>query len=303
MSMRLQTYAGVIFGLALVLLSGCEQNSMTSGPIFFEFRQQPGDKYHYTVHDEVNWRLEFDDGKTKSYQRWQLQKSVMKFNSIDSNAVRDIDLNFTVVFDSFATEMPWMKGNPSREGHCYDLKLQMRPNGDILTVESADPRLTFFFNSGYRPSQLVFPAKAVAVGDSWQHSTMVPVPSGEPAQVKSHYTFEGIERIGDFDCAVILFEAAIEFQEVMEENAENKSEEYDYRTYNCRTTSAGRLYFAFREGFVLKKTNMLNSNANSCQVTNGESRINSQTKMQDAEKIILTQITRSTGEIVKFEIE
>lgn len=303
MSTRPQTRAGVIFGLALVLLSGCEQNSMTSGPIFFEFKQQPGDKYHYTVHDEVNWQLDFADGKTKSYQRWQLQESVMKFNSIDSNAIRTIDLSFTVVFDSFATELPWMKGDPSLVGHCYDLKLQMRPNGDILTVESDDPRLTFFFNSGYRPSQLVFPANAVAVGESWQYSTSVPVPGGEPAQVKSHYTFEGIERIGGFDCAVILVEAAIEFQEIMDKQAEDQTEAYDYQTYNCRTTSAGRLYFAFREGFLLKKINTLNSNANSCLVIGGESQVKSQTKMQDAEKIILTKITRSSGETVEFELE
>ena len=295
--------AFLVCGVILVSISGCEQNSSSGSPIFFEFKQQPGDKYIYRIHDEVNWTMESHDGKAVSYHRLQDQKSVMRFNSIDSNAVRSLELTFTVTFDSLTTEIPWMRSQDKLVGNCYVFNLKMRPNGEILEVESDDPQLTFYFNSGYRPSQLVFPKEAISVGYSWDHKAEVPVPEGDPAQVTSKYTFEGFERIGEFDCAVIGFEAVIEYKEVISKKEPDEKEEYDYRTYSCRTNNDGKLYFAFREGFVVKKVNLLSSDANHCWVTGEESRIKSRTQMRDAETITLAAIERNDGEKIHFQFE
>ena len=287
--------------LLTIIMSGCGDDSPSSGPIFFEFKQQPGDKYVYKIRDEVDWEIKYRSGESQAFRQLQEQNSIMKFTNIDSNAVRSLSLSFIVTLDSvldITSNFPMKE--KSLVGKRFDYDMDMRPNGEIITVESEDPAVIFYFNSAYRPSQPVFPKGAITTGYSWSQSATVAVPHGPPATVNSEYTFRNIERIGEFDCAVIDFAGKIEYTEKPNKKDDQKENQ---ETFHCRTQNKGQLYFAFREGFVVKKVNTITSDAK-CIIGDKENGIvKSNTQVIDYENITLTDIYRSNGEKFTLRVE
>ena len=296
MTRRLATWRLNILLLSVITLSGCGKVSNTSSPIFFEFKQQPGDKYIYKIKDEVYWNVQYPDGKVYTWKHLQEQKSVMKFVSVDSNAVRQVHLIFIVTVDTTLSEgeLPWKRHRHPKD-YRFEYQLQMRPNGEIVSVESPDPSSTFFYNWGYRPSQPVFPVEAIAPNYTWTTKFQVNVPKGAPALITSHYRFRDYARIGDFECAAIEFQGELKYTEIMDSPT--------LREYHCQTFSQGELYFAYREGFVVKKVNLITSFANTGVTKGDKLEIQSRTEMRDHETIMLADIYRSSGEKITYDIK
>ena len=292
--------------LLAFLLSGCREKVSSSGPIFFEFKQQPGDKYVYKVFDEVAMTVRDSTGKVwDTVQHMQEQKSIMRFTSIDSSALRNIDVTFIITMDTVmnVSETSRWKKRKSPVGEKYEFQLRMQPNGGIVSVASARPGLTLFYETAYRPSQPIFPATAIPLGYAWSQNFNVNVPKGEPGAVEAEYKFSALEKVGDFDCAVIEFKSEVNYVEPFNPK-EKCADVSDCRgEYHSQTVSEGKLYFAYREGFMVKKVNLLTAKAEATLLQNGVARTLSRTEHRDQETITLTAIYRSGGEKLAFEIK
>lgn len=292
--------------VAALILSGCGENSSsTTSPIFFEFKQQPGDKYVYQIADEVHWELVDSAGKVFNTHHMQEQKSIMKFLSVDSSAVREIDLSFVITSDSIlsSTDTTRIKKRKSPVGQKSNLQLRMNPNGRILSVTSSNPRLTFFYDTGYRPSQPAFPEHAITRGYAWTQNFTVNVPGGEPCDVTVEYQFTDFKRLGEFDCAVITFKSELRYLEPFKPKEACRELPDCAGVYDNHSTSAGKLYFAYREGIVVKKENVI-TNVSTMSIKFGEKLAKlSDSDYRDQEQITLTAIYRNSGEKTMFQIE
>ncbi len=291
--------------LVAMVLSGCGENSSSTSPIFFEFKQQPGDKYVYKIADEVNWSIVDSAGKVFDTHHVQEQKSIMKFLRIDSTAVREIALSFIVTYDSIlsTTDTLRLRSRKSQVGEKSELQLHMNPNGRIVSVASSNPRLTFFYETGYRPSQPAFPEHAIARGYSWTQDFTVNVPRGEPCKVSAEYQFTAFERIGEFDCAVISFKSELHYVEAFKPKEACAGLSDCAGLYDSRSTSAGKLYFAYREGFVVKKENLITIVSEMAIKSGDKVTKLSDSEFRDQEKITLEAIYRNRGEKTMFKIE
>jgi hypothetical protein len=67
--------------------------------------------------------------------------------------------------------------------------------------------------------------------------------------------------------------------------------------------SEGKLYFAYREGFMVKKVNLITANAEATVTQDGTVKTLSRTEQRDQETITLVAIYRSGGEKLTFEIK
>ncbi len=289
-----------------IIVSGCDRSSFSSGPIFFEFKQQPGDNYVYKIHDEVEWRAYRDDTLSYTMQHWQEQTSVMKFIRIDSTAVRHLNISFLIERDSIysATELAWLKKRKSPVGRLLEYQLRMRPNGEIISVENPSDRRAFYYNSSYRPSQPVFPVKAITPGYSWELRFTIDVPPDTSAIVTSRYKFRKVERVGEFDCAVIDFRGELDYTETFDASNDSTIKDQSItQEYWTRTVSEGQLYFAYREGFVVKKVNLISSTAKTKVRKAGVVQKRSRTEIRDQETITLHEIQRSGGEKMTYLIK
>lgn len=292
--------------LLAFILSGCDRSSISSSPIFFEFKQQPGDKYIYKIFDEVEWQDYYGDSLKYTVQHVQEQTSIMKFIRIDSNAIRHLNISFAVVRDSMfsATELAWLKKRKSPVGLIFEYQLRMRPNGEIISVENPSDRRTFYYASSYLPSQPVFPTKAISPGYSWEQRFNIDVPPDTSTTVVARYTFRDFKRINEFDCAVIDFRGEFEFLKTYDASNDTTIKDEDVsENYWSRNVSEGQLYFAYREGFVVKKVNLISSSAKAKRLKAGVIQKHSRTEVRDRETITLTEIQRSGGEKMTYLID
>lgn len=306
MMRRSQIWCALTWPLLAFVLSGCREKLSSSSPIFFEFKQQPGDKYVYSVFDEVAWTFRDSTGEIyDTVQHVQEQKSIMKFTGVDSNAVRNIYLAFIVTRDTMmnVSEPSRWKKRKSPVGEKYEFELRMQPDGGIVSVTSARPGLTLFYDVAYRPSQPVFPATAIPLGYTWSKNFNINLPKGEPGTVEAEYTFSALEKIGDFDCAVIEFKSEVNYVEPFNPKEKCASDTDCRGRYHSQTLSQGRMYFAYREGFMVKKVNLITANAAATVTQGGVDKTISRTEQRDQETITLMAIYRSGGEKLTFEIK
>jgi hypothetical protein len=273
--------------------------------ILFEFKQQPEESYVYRITDHVEWEIEDANKRRYSYQHDQEQKSEMRIDAIDSIATRSLTMSFVVTKDTIinAPDFAWQKKRGSIIGHSFAYQLRMRKNGEIVAVESDDPKEAFFFDRYYKPSQPVFPDRAIAPGYSWTQNFQIAVPDGNPTVATTQYQFTGFAKADQFECAIINFEAALEYTESMEQPNEKLSAEFFAKKYHSQVTSKGQLFFAYREGFLVKKINLITSTARSTTFTKDKVECQSQTLVRDHEMITLTEIHRPGGGVVRYQIQ
>lgn len=305
MKSRFPLWCMCIGWFVAIVLSGCGENFSSSSPIFFEFKQQPGDKYVYQIADEVHWSIVDSAGKVFNTHHVQEQKSIMKFLRIDSTAVREIALSFIITSDSIlsTTDTLRLAKRKSQIGEKSEFQLRMMPNGRIVDVSSSNPRLTFFYDRGYRPSQPAFPEHAITRGYAWTQDFTINVPQGEPCKVEIEFQFTDFERIGQFDCAVISFKSQLNYVENFKPKAACAATDKCIGEYSSRSTSEGKLYFAYREGIVVKKENLLTTISDMTIKSDEKLTKISDSEYRDREKITLVAIYRNSGEKTTFDIK
>ena len=272
--------------------------------ILVEFKQQPEEKYVYRIKDDVEWEIEDTNGRY-AYQHQQEQKSEMTIAAIDSAMVRSLTMMFVITKDTLINvpDFSWQKKRGSVVGRSFEYQLRMRKNGEIIDVSSQHPKVTFYFNSSYKPSQPVFPDRPISPGFAWTQNFQIDVPNGNPTVVTTQYELKGFAKVDRFDCAIIGFKGELEFEECYKPPESKQTESLVAKKYKSRMTSAGQIYFAYRQGFMVKKVNLIESTVRTTAFTKNKTEAQSQTVCRDREAITLTEINRPGGEVVRYQIE
>jgi hypothetical protein len=180
----------------------------TSKEILVEFKQQPEEKYVYRIKDDVEWEIEDTNGRY-AYQHQQEQKSEMTIAAIDSAMVRSLTMMFVITKDTLidVPEFSWQKKRGSVVGRSFEYQLRMRKNGEIIDVSSQHPKVTFYFNRSYKPSQPVFPDRPILPGFAWTQNFQIDVPNGNPTVVTTQYEFKVLD-----DRLIIIDFKGVEFK-------------------------------------------------------------------------------------------
>jgi len=285
-----------------LLVSGCSERQTKE--VLLEFKQQPNEKYVYHVADSVEWEFVDVDQKRYAFQHLQDQKSEMVIESLDSALVRSLTMMFMITKDTVlnAPDFVTRRRRKSEVGQEFGFVLRMRQNGEIVKVVTEDPKVAFQFDRMYKPSQPVFPGRAIAPGYKWAQNFSVEMPhGGKPTIATTEYRLNSFTKIDEFDCAVIDFNGALEYEDTYKP-PEDKPAEFLLRKYRSRLTSEGRLFFAYREGFMVKRTNLITSTVLTTTYKKDNTEQQSQTVVKDYELITLTAIHRAGQDSITYNV-
>ncbi len=300
-NLPMNVYRGLLIFFLMLLVSGCSERRKE---VLLEFKQQLNEKYIYHVADSVEWELVDVDQKRYVLQHLQNQRSEMVVESLDSALVRSLTMMFVVTKDTVlnAPDFVTRRRNKSQVGHEFGFVLRMRKNGEVIKVVTEDPKVTFQFDRSYKPSQPVFPDQAIAPGYKWAQNFSVEMPhNGNSTIATTEYRLNGFEKIGEFDCAVIDFNGALDYEDSYKP-PETKPAEFLLRKYRSRFTSAGRLFFFFFEGFMVKRTNLITSTVYTTIYNKDNTEQQSQSVAKDFELITLMAIHRAGHESITYNI-
>ncbi|MDZ7359490.1 MAG: hypothetical protein ONB46_02010 [candidate division KSB1 bacterium] len=295
-------YQRLFVGL-LLLLSGCSENQSTK-EVLLEFKQQPDEKFVYHVADSVEWEIEDAEKNRYTFQHLQNQRCEMVIESLDSAMVRALTMSFVVTKDTMLNAPEFVIKKRRRRlmaGWQFGFKLRMRQNGEIVKVLTDDPKSAFDFDRMYKPSQPVFPERAISPGYSWSQNFPIEVPRGNPTVATTKYQLNSFARLDRFDCAVIDFKGGLEYEECYKP-PENKPAGFLLKKYLSQVTSEGRIFFAYREGFMVKRVNLITSTVRTTTYTKDKTERQSQTIFKDHETITLTAIHRLGQESMTYRV-
>jgi hypothetical protein len=289
--------------LLFLLFGGCGERQTTK-EVPLEFKQQPQEAYFYSVSDSVEWEIEDVDNRRYAFQHLQAQESRMVIEAIDSAAVRSLTMSFVVTKDTMlnAPEFVLKRRRQSMIGWKFGFDLRMRQNGEIVKVVTDDPKLAFEYDRSYKPSQPVFPDHAITPGYSWTQNFSVEVPRGNPTVATTRYQLDSFTKVDRFDCAVINFKGELEYEECYQPPADKPAKEFIAKKYRSQVTSEGRIYFAHREGFMVKKVNLITWKSLTTTFTKDKVEQQSRTTVKDHERITLTEIHRPNQEVFSYRI-
>jgi hypothetical protein len=292
---------GVAF--LFLLIGGCNERQTTK-EVRLEFKQQAQEAYLYSVSDSVEWEIEDVDNRRYAFQHLQAQESRMLIEAIDSAAVRSLTMSFVVTKDTMinAPEFVLKRRQRSMIGWKFGFDLRMRKNGEIVKVVTEDPKLAFEYDRSYKPSQPVFPDRSITPGYAWTQNFSVEVPRGNPTVATTRYQLNSFTQVDRFDCAVINFKGELEYEECQQPPADKPSKEFIAKKYRSQVTSEGRIYFAYREGFMVKKANLITWKSLTTTFTKDKVEQQSRTTVKDHERIILTEIHRPDQEVLSYRI-
>jgi len=292
----------LIFPALSLLVSGC--SDPRTKEVLLEFKQQPNEKYVYHVADSVEWEFVDVDQKRYTFQHLQNQKSEMVVESLDSALVRSLTMTFVITQDTVLNAPDFVlkrrKGRSS-VGREFGFVLRMRKNGEILKVVTEDPKMAFEFDRSYKPSQPVFPDRAIAPGYAWTQNFPVEVPHGNPTVAATEYRLNSFTRVDRFDCAVIDFKGALEYEDAYKPT-EEKPADFMLKKYRSRVASEGQLFFAYHHGFMVKKTNLITSTVFTTTYKKDNTEQQSQSIVKDYELITLTAIHRAGHDAITYNI-
>ena len=292
----------LIFPVLSLLVSGC--SDPRTKEVLLEFKQLPNEKYVYHVADSVEWEFVDVDQKRYTFQHLQDQKSEMVVESLDSALVRSLTMTFVITQDTVLNAPDFVlkrrKGRSS-VGREFGFVLRMRKNGEIVKVVTEDPKTAFEFDRSYKPSQPVFPDHTIASGYAWTQNFPVEVPHGNPTVATTEYRLNSFTRVDQFDCAVIDFKGALEYEDAYKPPAD-KPAEFMLRKYRSRVTSEGQFFFAYHDGFMVKKINLITSTVFTTTYKKDNTEQQSQSVFKDYELITLTAIHRAGQDSITSNI-
>jgi hypothetical protein len=285
------------------LAYGCGDRQTTK-EVLLEFKQQPDEKYVYNVADSVEWEFVDVDQKRCTFLHLQEQKSEMVIESLDSAMVRSLTMSFVVTKDTLLNppEMVLSRKRRSQVGLKFGFVLRMRKNGEIVKVVTEDPKIAFEFDRTYKPSQPVFPDRAIAPGYAWTQNFSVEVPRGSPTVATTQYKLNSFTRIDQFDCAVIDFKGEVEYEESYKPPADKPKVDFLLRKYHSQVTSEGQIFFAYREGFMVKRFNLITSTVQTTTFVKDKVEQQSKSVVKDYEFITLTAIHHPGEAVISYRI-
>jgi len=233
--------ATIVLLLAAVLYAGCAQGDKK---IVLRYKFEPGTKCVYEQVSKRSSSVMQDDSTTK--------KSSMTFEvNVEQFVKRILDENTAEIVEIST----WRFEKPNKNDSSIidtveerrELILHVQPNGKVRNVEfSVEENYTNiqYIKNYYEQGMPVFPSGELSVGDSWTQTTKVVLP-GETMEASMNYEIASLVREAGYDCAVIEYDGNIIIP------IESSPQDSVQRSGVDRINSAGRLYFAYREGMVV----------------------------------------------------
>ncbi len=264
----------VVFVLGLLLLfmwPKIERVMLGVTGVHLKFAFKPGDENRYHIRNEIQMQTEFKNfpagaldrvpalNALKQMKIAQDNQVSMKVREVSPEGPISMDFKYEIATQSFSQAgMPPQNQISPLQGKTVQVTLNER--GEVTDIEGLqgiaggqgiDLKETF----RYLNPQL--PEKRIKKGQSWTQEGEVPVEGGGAAMlmnIKTVYTLEGFEKIGSYDCARVGTSTEVKFN--------LKAMAAFQGDGGGGGTGKGVLYFAFREGKVIKSSIDMDTNIN-----------------------------------------
>ncbi|MFQ5454202.1 MAG: hypothetical protein ACE5D6_08455 [Candidatus Zixiibacteriota bacterium] len=215
---------------------------------------------------KITLRFKYEPGMHLTYE--QISKRHSKVFESDS-VIKDESTTYTVLIeqevkrfvDDTTAEVferdTWRYTKPNEKDssqidsveYSQDLMLRVIPNGKVVHFEFVNKkdisRFTYIKNY-YEQGLPVFPSGEKHPGYSWTQTTKVVLPD-EIMEASTNYLIKSIVREAGYDCAVIEYDGTLLIP--IEPNPDDSTR----RQGIDRIHSKGMLYFAYKEGIVIKQ--------------------------------------------------
>jgi len=190
----------VLFLTVSILFAGCTKQPSGDGggkptidalkPVKLEFKMAEGEAVNYKVNMTMESTMTQKEGKPQS------NKSEVEMMMTQTCKKVDPDGTMTIEVKMGKGKMI-MDGQEQPINEEKTMTMKMKKNGEIVETEENMPL-----------EQVKLPDKEVKKGDTWEGSSKVPGPSqpnekGEEPKLVYKFTFDNLDKLGDYDCAVI----------------------------------------------------------------------------------------------------
>lgn len=240
--------------LCILSLAGCQGEEQS---IHLVFDYKPGESYAYEMYDDVIYETTSCDGEVTRVAHNQKQMTKIKVLEPDSsNYLYNLLVSFVVSADTIIYPENYSgkkeQKNKSLIGYISQYTLAMRRDGEIVHVNGKDEMATEYYESAYKTRQPVFPKKAIKPGYKWKHTIYLSIPDNEPIPVVIKYKFAGFEKVDAYDCAVIEYFSVFSKSSDLTATKWNKENQFKQWLAKYKTSSQGKLFFAYDYGIVAK---------------------------------------------------
>ena len=250
--------AALISGL---LLAGCG-SGVKEAKIAFKF--ELGQKQQYTNEVKISAQIYDNAGKLTNTSNLSYRSTLYEEVILPSDSSR-ARIRLTDIVN---------RPNPSGSAagadsitHKWSIECLMGANGkvwDIYAGDSISPDLLNFYKNYYEQALPVFPEQPVKEGDSWRQTIHLLVRKEGVKKAETEYKVRSFVREGGYDCAVIEYKGnmILPFQGVEKDGSLVVKLE--------RVTTKGVIYFAYREGLIIRQQETYNSENEGTRTSGGE---------------------------------
>ncbi|KAA3616086.1 MAG: hypothetical protein DWQ05_10075 [Calditrichaeota bacterium] len=249
--------------ILLLLFLACTQNSGEG--VHLEFKYEPGTSYNYEMTDVVVDKFGEQKSDTIDISIFQAQNISIEALQKNKNNVYDLVINFEVTNDSavYSENFPETKKRRSEMvNHKNQYKIKMSSMGKIYDVQGEDKKSTMFYEEAYKSNAPVFPDKKIQPGYKWNKNVYIEYGDDAPFCVTTKFKFIGYETVNEEKCAVISFRSRVKRENNLTDSEYNKNG-YQKWLWSIETISKGKIYFATKHGYLIRKERLMQINSNS----------------------------------------
>ena len=215
--------------LGVLLFVGVAFSAMAADSVLLQYNPKPGTTTKYKMH--IN-------GTTVVTAMQRAQKTDLETDMAIEQKVTGVDKDGKVDMTTTITEgtITVNKTPTQLPAIGQVIRVKMAKNGEVLESEGMDQQ------SNFQQMQIKFPAKPVAVGESWE-AVINPNPQ-LPIPLRVKYTLVGFETVDGYECAKLASVVTTDKGEAGSISLDVKAE--------------GKIWFAHKDGIMVK--NEVNSN-------------------------------------------
>ena len=244
----MKSTTALLLTILLLLLISC---SMDNKEVSLQFRYQEGMSLTYSQDTKGTVAVYENDTIIKSYpdHKWAdvTQTVANQINDSTYKIEETVTWHFVQTNKSDTLKMDTISENRT-------MTLDVLTNGKIVdfTIDEKMASRYSYFKNFYEQGMPVFPEKAVTPGYTWTQTAKVVLPD-ETMDATTTYEITSIVRESGYDCAVITYQGnlLIPIDEEIEGMKRNGLDQ---------VKSSGKIFFAYKEGIVVKQYENWNLN-------------------------------------------
>ncbi|SYZ74058.1 hypothetical protein TRIP_C60328 [Candidatus Zixiibacteriota bacterium] len=232
------------FLVGIMLMAGCATEKKE---VRLAFKFRPNQKRQYSNEVKVSSKT-FESGRVvrtgaNSYKT-NINEDVVSLADSGQARIRLTD----IIEVPSRKDSELAKADPRQEE--WSLEYLMAPNGKVLELypsDSLSTELVTFYKNYYEQALPVFPQNPVSEGYSWSQSVKLIVKNEGTTRAETTYRVRALVREAGYDCAVIEYQGnlVLPFRGTDKEGALVIKLE--------RINSDGKIYFAYREGMIVRQ--------------------------------------------------